>query len=189
MSKMRIVFAIALAATVAASVFVLPVQAESGALTAALQAKVAKLSPAQQEALLTLIDGMGGAGAGEAEAKASDPKDAFLGAIGNIKKWAADEDLDSLMSIISEDFEHYEVGGKEELRDFLQSAIDMGYVSMYADDTEILTDDTEIEMDGEDTAIFYPIDVEGPFGAATLEFEAKLEDGTWRIVTLDISGV
>ena len=187
MTKMRIITGLALTALMAAT-FIVPAQAEEGGLTATLQAKVATLSAAQQEALLTLIDGMGG-GEKAAGEQSGDPKEAFLGAIKNIKTWAAEEDLDSLMAMISDDFEHYEVGGKAELREFLQGAIDMGYVSMYADHTEILTDDTEIEMDGEDTAIFYPIDVEGPFGAATLEFEAKLEDGVWRIVTLDIAGV
>lgn len=192
MTMTRILSALTLAVCAAAAL-VVPAQAEEGGLTATLQAKVAEMSTAQQEALLTLLDGMGGAAAAKTEetkeAKAGDPKEAFLGAVKNIKKWAADEDLDALMAIFSEDFEHYEVGGKEDLRGFLKSAIDMGYISMYADDTEILTDDTEVEMDGEDKATFYPVDVEGPFGSATLEFEAKLEDGVWRITSLDISGV
>ena len=60
---------------------------------------------------------------------------------------------------------------------------------IYAKDVKIITDDTEFEREG-DTVTVYPVDVEGDFGSVTLEFEAQLEeDGAWRIIGLDISGI
>ncbi len=64
----------------------------------------------------------------------------------------------------------------------------MGYIEMYADDTEVSTEDVEFEEDGENL-IIYPVDVEGPWGSATLEFVAKLEGGAWKIVGVDASGI
>ena len=111
-----------------------------------------------------------------------------MGAIGKVKEVLKAEDLDAIMAMISDDFEFSEVGGKEELRDFLQSAFDMGYIEMYADETEIKTDKTEIEVEG-DKATVYPIDVEGSWGSVTVEIEAKREGDAWRIVDLYIEGI
>lgn len=165
--------------------------------TEKLQAAIAELSSAQQAALFLLLSELkaGGEEGAQAEGGAPTAEAAFKNivstlqtSLGDPDKVGSPESLEELMSIISEDFEYYQVGGKEDLREFLQGAFDMGYIEMYGPDSEIITEDTEIKVDG-DTANIYPVDVEGPWGSATLEFEAKLEGDTWRIIGLDISGV
>lgn len=166
--------------------------------TEKLQAAVAALNAEQQAALFLLLseltggDSKGGgsdsSGAPDAEAAFKEIVDTITASLGDPEKIASDSAVDDLMELISEDFEYYQVGGKEDLREFLQGAFDMGYIEMYGPDSEIITDDTEIEVDG-DMATVYPVDVEGPWGSATLEFEAKLEGDTWRIIGLDISGI
>ncbi|MFM1918735.1 MAG: hypothetical protein RLZZ303_369 [Candidatus Hydrogenedentota bacterium] len=182
------------AAITAAAMFSGVASAE-GALTAQLQERISKMSAEQQAALLILLNSgaVGGEAAAPAEAPAApaaetDPKQALLTGISTILDAAKKEDLDTVMALVSEDFEHPQLGDKAGLREFLQGAIDMGYIEMYADDTEVSTEDTEFEEDGEEL-IIYPIDVEGPWGSATLEFVAKQEGGAWKIVGVDASGV
>lgn len=176
----------------AAMVAMSGVASAEGALTAQLNEKIAKLSAEQQAALLILLNsgaaGEAAKGDTAAAAPASDPKAALLEGIKNILASAKKEDLDGVMKMVSEKFENPRLGDKAGLREFLQGAIDMGYIEMYADDTEVKTEDTEFEQDGEELVI-YPIDVEGPWGSATLEFTAKLEDGQWKITGVDASGV
>lgn len=179
------------AAIVAAAMFSGVASAE-GALTGQLQERISKMSAEQQAALLILLNSgaVGGEAAAPAAAPAAetDPKQALLSGISTILDAAKKEDLDTVMALVSEDFEHPQLGDKAGLREFLQGAIDMGYIEMYADDTEVSTEDTEFEEDG-DELIIYPIDVEGPWGSATLEFVAKQEGGAWKIVGVDASGV
>jgi len=168
-------------------------QAE-GPLTAQLNEKISKLNAEQQAALLLLLNTTTGGDAAAAPAAAAaapaaaDPKTALLDGVKNVLAAAKKEDLDSVMAMISEDFEHPQLGDKAALKEFLQGAIDMGYIEMYADDTEVSTEDAEFEQDGEEM-IIYPIDVEGPWGSATLELTAKQEGGVWKIVSADVSGV
>ena len=96
----------------------------------------------------------------------------------------AAKDLDQALSAISEKFEHYEYGDKEELKFFLDQAILMGYL----DDLKIVTDDTEVKIEG-DKAVIYPIDVEGLFGSFTLELTAEKENGKWMVTSLDVFGI
>lgn len=183
------------AAITAAAMFSGVASAE-GALTAQLQERISKMSAEQQAALLILLNSgaVGGEAAAPAEAPAAapaaetDPKQALLTGISTILDAAKKEDLDTVMALVSDSFEHPQLGDKAGLREFLQGAIDMGYIEMYADDTEVSTEDTEFEEDGEEL-IIYPIDVEGPWGSATLEFVAKQEGGAWKIVGVDASGV
>ena len=168
-------------------------QAE-GPLTAQLNEKISKLTAEQQAALLLLLNTTTGTAAAPAvaaaaaPAAAADPKTALLDGIKNILAAAKKEDLDSVMSYVSDSFEHPQLGDKAALKEFLQGAVDMGYIEMYADDTTVSTEDVEFEQDGEEL-IIYPVDVEGPWGSATLEFVAKLEAGAWKIIGVDASGI
>ena len=97
-------------------------------------------------------------------------------------------DLDAVMAIVSEEFEHPEVGGKEDLKDFLQNAIDMGYIETYAEDVEFDFSDAELEQDGDEISV-YPVALSSAMGSVTLEFVAKWENGKWMITTLEVEGV
>jgi len=180
---------ICVAAILAAGViFPQPVSAEEGGFTAKLQAAVADLTVEQQAALYLLLTQLTEDSADAAPAVLT-PEESFKQSLATMQEAIKTEDLDAVMGLISADFEFYEVGDKDGLREFIENAIDMGYVETYAADIEIITDDTEFERDG-DTVTVYPVDVEGDFGSVTLEFEAQLEeDGAWRIIGLDISGI
>lgn len=155
--------------------------AGAGSLTEVLQARVAELTPAQQEALLALLSG---GSDGEATAEAATPEDAIRSQLEKLGKGMAEGDIEAIMAVHSDDFEHYDVGGKEEMREYLEQAIDMGYL----EEAKVVLDDAEFEVDG-DEIIVYPVDLESPLGSVTLEYVFKNEGGTWRIVTGDASGV
>ncbi len=176
-----------MAVLAAGALYPQPVMAEEEGLTCKLQAAVAELTMEQQAALYLLLTEL--AEGGDAAPAVLEPEEAFEQSLAILQEAIKTENLDAVMSLISDDFDFYEVGDKEALRDFLESAIDMGYVEMYADDVEIITEDTEYERDGDEVTV-YPVDVEGSFGSVTIEFQAQLEeDGAWRITGLDISGI
>lgn len=159
--------------------------AEASGVEAKLHALVDQLTPEQQAALYLLLSQLT-AQSGQTAAAAADQnplaiaKEKLAAFIDAAKKG----EIDRMMENISEDFEHYQLGDKEGLRSFLENASNMGYL----EDLEINLDDTEIEQDG-DTVILYPVEVEGAFGSAVFEFEAKQENGAWMIVGLDASGI
>lgn len=169
----KLITSVLLAVVVLAS----PVMAES--LTEKLQALVADLSAEQQEAVLTLIQS---ANAGSEDA--ASPEEAVLAVLTDMGNAATAGDLDKVMTYFSEDFEHYEYGDKAGWKQFQQDAVDQGYW----EGIEFDGSEAEIKIDG-DSASVYPVDVTGAFGSLTFEYILKNEDGTWRIVEFDVSGL
>jgi hypothetical protein len=108
-------------------------------------------------------------------------------ALAMVKKWieaAKAKNVDAMMSVFSDKFSNVQYGDKAGMKDFLKQAMDMGYL----DDVKVKMDKAEVQMkDGK--ASIYPIDIEGTFGSATLEFVAVQENGEWKLIGLDISGV
>lgn len=124
------------------------------------------------------------ASAEEGAAPAASPSDRAMEAA---KAWGAalaEQDLDKVMAIFSDDFEHYEYGDKQGISDFIGQAMDMGYL----EDLEVDLDDAEAEVDGNEV-IIYPIDLLGAFGSVTFELVFKEKDGEMKIVGLDASGI
>ena len=102
---------------------------------------------------------------------------------GMLDKWKAAgeaQDLDAQMALISEDFEG-EQGGKDDLKEFLLEAKDMGYL----DDMEVIVDDVELKIDGT-TATAYPLIIETGMGSATIGLELKKEAGGWMVTGMDM---
>ncbi len=95
------------------------------------------------------------------------------------------KNIDLLLTTFAEDFDHPEVGGKEEGREMLQMAVDAGY----ADDGEVYLDDMEITKNADGTASVYPIDLSGPPGSISVELVLKKEADAWRIVTVNPDGM
>jgi hypothetical protein len=87
------------------------------------------------------------------------------------------QDIDAMVMAYSDDFESDQGGGKDETREFLQGAKEQGFL----DGIEVDTSNLVIEVNG-DTATAKPIDLEGAFGALTLEFELAKRDGAWMVV-------
>ncbi|MBN2307721.1 MAG: hypothetical protein JXR94_02050 [Candidatus Hydrogenedentes bacterium] len=130
---------------------------------------------------LVLLAGCGMLG-GE---KGPSPEDLINAALDDFRAGIETKDVDKLMSCISEDFNHYEWGGKANLRLFIEDVMSQGNL----DNGEIGVEQAEIEFDG-DEAVVYPVDLSAAFGTATIEFTFKKEsDGAWRVVGMDISGI
>lgn len=109
-------------------------------------------------------------------------------ALALVKEWvvnAKKKDLDAMLAPVSDKFNNPTYGDKAGLRAFIEQGIAMGYF----DDIEVSLEDTEIEVDKDGKASVYPVDVSGTFGSVTVEFIAKQEDGVWKVVGLDISGI
>jgi len=93
-------------------------------------------------------------------------------------------DLDGLMLLYSDNFEHYEYGDKAGMKDFLMQASDMGYL----EGIEVSLELTETTIEG-DKAVAFPVDVIGAFGALAFEHTLTNEDGVWMITGSDASGL
>ena len=117
-------------------------------------------------------------------AEAVKPEDAALAKAQEFMSKVAAKDLDGAMVGVSDKFEHYEYGSKEELKSFLDEAKSAGYL----DDLKVITDDAEVKIEG-DKAVVYPVDVEGLFGSFTLELTCTKEGDTWMLTTMDIFGI
>ena len=128
--------------------------------------------------------GAPGAGAPAAAAAPASPEQLIEATLADLKKALESQDLDLLLATFSEDFEHPEVGGKEEARDLLEMGLEMGY----ADDGEVSLEDVEIEIDG-DEATVYPVDLSGPPGSISVELELGKRGDKWLITTLNADGV
>ena len=118
------------------------------------------------------------------------PEDLVRAQVGAFCAGLVAADLDVMMASFAEEFEHYEWGDKEGAKEFLEEAVDMGYL----EDMEIASEDMEIELDDDATsATAYPVDIEGAFGSATLEFTLGREEVegkcVWLITGMDVSGV
>ena len=117
-------------------------------------------------------------------AAAVDPETAIMERVMVFLNKLAAKDLDGSMAAVADDFEHYDFRTKDDLRAFLDDAIATGYL----DDIEIQTEDTEVEIDG-DEAVVYPVDIVGMFGTVTLELVGEMRDGEYMLTTIDAFGI
>jgi len=90
------------------------------------------------------------------------------------------QDIDKMMTYVSEDFADYEIGDKEDLRVFLKDAKGMGFL----DDREIDQSAKVITITG-DKASGGPAFLYGAFGSATLSLEGAKEEYGWKITTMN----
>ena len=98
----------------------------------------------------------------------------------NWKSAGEAQDLDAQMALISENFEG-EQGGKDELKEFMLEAKDMGYL----DDMEVIVDDVEVKIDGT-SATAYPMIIETGMGEATIGLELTKEAGGWMVTGMEM---
>ncbi|MDP2324047.1 MAG: hypothetical protein Q8N51_08460 [Gammaproteobacteria bacterium] len=145
---------------------------------AELTEAIMKLSGEQKAALLVLVKGIVDAEHSES------PEAGAMKTVAAYVKAAEAADLDTLMAQISENFNHYEVGNQSGYRAFLEQVKGEGMLEDIAGDLE----HAEAALEGEIVTV-YPVELEGIFGTVTMEFELKNEDGTWRIVGMDMTGV
>lgn len=86
------------------------------------------------------------------------------------------QDIDAMVAFYSDDFESDQGGGKAEMKTFLEGAKEQGFL----EDMQVDMSNMVIEVDG-DKATAKPIDLEGAFGALTVEFDLAKRDGQWVI--------
>ena len=155
---------------------------------------VSKLSAEQQAALLTFLSTNGQAAAtGDAAAAPAaaagnmipNPVATMAESIKALKEAALKGDADGMIAGVSENFQQSQIGGKDALRTALQGLIAAGQLAEYAKDTEITVEKATIKLI-KDKAEIYPVDVTGPWGAATLSLTAQLESGAWKIVGAEL---
>jgi hypothetical protein len=91
------------------------------------------------------------------------------------------KDLDKMLGLYSESFQHYEWGDKAGLKNFLKDAISMGYL----DNAELATDKAKITIE-KGQAKVAPIEMKAAFGSATIELVLKKEGKTWMIVGMEV---
>jgi len=105
------------------------------------------------------------------------------GVVSQWKTAAVAKDLDKVMALYSEEFQHYEYGDKSGFRNFLQESIDMGYL----ENLEIEDSGAKTSYPKQGQASVYPIEVKGSFGTATIELILQKESGNWRITGMDMA--
>lgn len=106
---------------------------------------------------------------------------------GLVEGWKAAmvaQDIEKIMVAFSEKFTHYEAPDKAAMKDFIQSAIDMGYL----EDAEINLDEMQVTIEGT-TATVYPLSLSSAAGEVTLELTLTKEESGWHITGMDIEGL
>lgn len=115
--------------------------------------------------------GYGGGGGGMSDA------DAIQSLVDDAMTALKAGDIDAMVANYdAATFESDQGGGVAETKEFLQGAQEQGFL----DDIQVDTGNLVIEVDG-DSATAKPIDLEGAFGALTLEFELKKIGGAWKV--------
>lgn len=144
-------------------------------------------SKAQMRMMLSMPCGMASSVCGAAPVAAAAEEDPKALVMAGIQQWMDSlkkQDIDGMMKMVSDKFEHYEFGDKDGLRDFLQQAMDMGYL----DGVDVDASDVEVEIEGNEATV-YPIEVIGAFGSITLEFIATKEGSEWKVTGMDAAGI
>ena len=105
-------------------------------------------------------------------------EDAIQAIVDNAMAALKAQDIDTMVAAYDEaTFESDQGGGIAETKEFLVGAQEQGFL----DGIEIDTSSMEIVVDGS-KASAKPIDLEGAFGALTLEFELEKINGEWKVV-------
>ena len=103
-------------------------------------------------------------------------EDVIRGIVQDAMDALAAQDIDTMMVAYADDFESDQGGGIAETKEFLVGAKEQGFL----DDIKYSLESLEITVDG-DTAKAGPAELEGVFGALTLEFELTKRDGRWWV--------
>ncbi|MFP6583060.1 MAG: hypothetical protein VCD00_10975 [Candidatus Hydrogenedentota bacterium] len=104
-------------------------------------------------------------------------EDVVNGIVAEMMAALAGQDIDKMVSFYSEDFESDQGGDRDATREFLAGAKEQGFL----DGIEVDQSSSETSIEG-DKASVGPIDLEGAFGALTLEFDLEKRDGSWIVV-------
>jgi hypothetical protein len=125
---------------------------------------------------LTMVVMTGCASTGGSGGGASD-EDTINAMVTSMMDALAAQDIEKMMSTYSEDFESDQGGDLAATKEFLVGAKEQGFL----DGIEVDQSSSELTVEG-DKASVGPIDLEGAFGALTLEFDLEKRNGSWVVV-------
>jgi len=107
----------------------------------------------------------------------------------NMRLWAQgliEHDLEKFLSVISENFSSPQAPDKKTLADFIEQAIDAGYL----DDAEASFDDAKLNMDKEaGVCSVYPVDLMSAAGSVSVELIFSKEDKNWLLTGMEVDGL
>ena len=99
-------------------------------------------------------------------------------ALFNLQEAYAEQDLDKIMAVYSEDYKGEGGEQKEQVREYLEGVMYQGYLRS----TRVDIEDVEIEIKG-DTATVGPISYSGNWGQLDIKNVFKKEGSTWRVIS------
>ncbi len=117
-------------------------------------------------------------------AKKANPEELITAQVNKAMEALKAKNIDGVLEIYSEKFEHYEWTDKAGFREFLQQSSDAGYL----DDLEIDLSKMQIKIEG-NTGTVYPIEIKGSFGSTTVELVFTNEEGKWLVTGMDATGI
>jgi len=88
------------------------------------------------------------------------------------------EDLDKVMAGYSENYASERGDGKEEIRQFMGTVFEQGWM----DTTKVIFEEAETAIEG-DKATFGPVKFTSDRGTMAIDYTLKKEDESWRIVS------
>lgn len=94
------------------------------------------------------------------------------------------QDLDKVMAVYSESFSAPQAPDKQALADFLQEAVDSGYL----EDAEYSVEDAQFTIE-EDACSVYPIDLMSVAGSVSVELKFTKEGCNWLITGMEVDGL
>ena len=87
------------------------------------------------------------------------------------------QDIEKMVANYSDDFESDQGGDRDATKEFLNAAKEGGLL----DGIEVDQSSMKTTIEG-DKASVGPVDLEGSFGAMTIEFDLEKRDGAWLVV-------
>jgi len=140
--------------------------------------------------MVAMLSVLGCAGMG----KGPSDEELIRSTIDKVKTALEAKNIDMLIQTFGDDFEHPEVGGKDEARQMLQLGLESGY----ADEGKVDLTNMQIKINDDGTASAYPIDLSSVAGAVSVElimkkYEVTNEKGkkvpAWLVKTVNVDGL
>ena len=104
-----------------------------------------------------------------------------------LDQWAAglvEQDIEKFQATISESFSSPQAPDKKTLGDFIQQAMDAGYI----DEAEVIRDDAQFTIT-DNTCSVYPIDLMSVAGSVAVELKLTKENGQWLVTGMEVDGI
>ena len=148
------------------------------------------ISSALVVSMVAMLSVLGCAGMG----KGPSDEELIRSTIDKVKTALEAKNIDMLIQTFGDDFEHPEVGGKDEARQMLQLGLESGY----ADEGKVDLTNMQIKINDDGTASAYPIDLSSVAGAVSVElimkkYEVTNEEGkkvpAWLVKTVNVDGL